>query len=458
MSPTSNALAHREIEIQFPEVYRPLDESYRYKVVWGGRAAARSWSISRKLLLRGVERKQLFLCTRELQRSIKDSVHRLLKSQIEMMGLTRFYTVLATSIVGANGTEFIFLGTRHNAMEIKSTEGVDVCWIEEGHALTEESWDIIDPTIRKEGSEIWVSYNTRFKFDHLHQLFVINKPPPGAWVKKTSYKDNPFLTEVLLKQLQHMKLKDYEKYLNIWEGELKQLAEGAIFGEQITQAKKDHRFLPIPIQKGSEVYVFGDLGKNDHSAFWFMQKIGMEFRFIDYYENRLQEIEHYTKVIKAMPYNYGMYYLPHDADHDRLGMTKNIKQQFQDGGIRPIMIVPRVREKNMSIEAGRREFGSCWFHKKDESDIPLQQREGYISWLPDGMQARSERMERGIDVLSNYRFRYMENEDAYHIKPHHDWASNGADAFQQFALAAPTVGRSNLRNRGSHDPAYAGDY
>lgn len=412
---------------QCPPVYDQFDNHYRYKVAWGGRAAARSWTFARKLLKRGTKKKLLILCTRELQKSIKDSVHRLLKNQITLMKMDGFYSATDNVIRGLNGTEFIFLGTRHNPTEIKSLEGVDVCWIEEGHSLTEASWDIIDPTIRKEGSEIWISYNTRFKFDYLHQLFVVNNPPPGSLVIKTSHKDNQYLTEVLKKQMETMKERDYEKYLNIWEGELKQLATGAIFGKQITEIKKGGRLTYIPIQSNCEVHTFNDIGKNDPCAWWFMQQVGKEYRFIDYYENRLEEVDHYTRVIKALGYNYGKHWMPHDTDHDRLGMKRNIKEQFEDGGLKPIEIVDRVADKNIGIQQARDILGNCWFHKAEDS------QEGYIPWLEEGMQTRAQRMEKGFDALCNYRYKYNDENDVYQQKPHHDWASNGADAFMQFA-------------------------
>ena len=373
----------------------------------------------------------LVLCTRELQRSIKDSVHRLLKNQIALMGLEGFYTATETSIKGINGTEFIFLGTKHNSSEIKSLEGVDVCWIEEAHAITEDSWDIIDPTIRKEGSEIWISYNTRFKFDTIHKMFVVDTPPPNSLVIKTSYQDNPYLTDVLTEQMETMKAKDYEKYLNIWEGELKQLATGAVFGKQITEVKKGKRQLYIPIQKNCEVDTFSDLGKKDQTAFWFMQRIGMEYRFIDYYENRLQDVDHYTKVLKALAYNYGMHYMPHDANHDRLGMKRNIKEQFEDGGIKPIKIVPVTSDKTFAVQQGRDAFGNCWFHQgRDDESSKI---DGYIDWLDEGMQTRAQRMDKGFEALCNYRYKYNDADDVFQKSPHHDWASNGADAFLQFA-------------------------
>jgi len=425
------------VEARFPKAYRELDNPYRYKIAYGGRAGARSWTFSRKLLIRGTEKPLLILCTRELQKSIKDSVHRLLKNQIRLLQLEGFYNITETSIKGINGTEFIFLGTKHNPDEIKSLEGVDICWIEEAHALTEDSWDIIDPTIRKEGSEVWMSYNTRFKFDTIHKMFVVDEPPPRSLVIKTSYKDNPYLTDVLIEQKDTMKDKNYEKYLNIWEGELKSLATGAIFGKQITDVKKDGRLLHIPIQKNCEVFTFSDLGKKDQTAFWIMQQVGMEYRFIDYYENRLEEVEHYTKVLKALGYNYGRHYMPHDSDHDRLGMKRNIKEQFEDGGIRPITVVDVTSDKSYAIQQARDMFAKCWFHhgKNDEAS----RKDGRIDWLDDGMQTRAQRMEKGFEALCNYRYKYNDSEDVYHKTPHHDWASNGADAFLQF-------GQTNMVN------------
>ncbi|VAW38949.1 Phage terminase, large subunit [hydrothermal vent metagenome] len=418
-----------EVIVKFPKVYKRWDDPYRYKISYGGRAAARSWTFARKLLLRGVESSLLILCTRELQKSIKDSVHRLLKNQITLMNLDGFYDVTETSIKGSNGTEFIFLGTRHNPNEIRSLEGVSIAWIEEGHALTEDSWDIIDPTIRKEGSEIWISYNTRFKYDTVHKMFVLDTPPPSSLVVKTSYKDNPYLTEVLKTQLATMKEKDYEKYLNIWEGDLKQLSVGAIFGKQITEAKRAGRLLSIPVIANCEVDTFSDLGKKDQTAFWFMQRVGNEYRFIDYYENRLEDVDHYTRVLKALNYNYGTHYMPHDAAHQRLGMKRNIKEQFEDGGINPITVVKVTPDKSGAIQMARDLFSGCWFHKGTE----LSREEGEVDWLLEGMQTRTERMERGFDALCNYRYKYNDTDDVFQQKPHHDWASNGADAFLQFA-------------------------
>jgi len=177
--------------------------------MYGGRGGAKTWNIARTLILKSLQEKLLILCTRELQKSIKQSVHRVIKGQIEMMGLSDKFDITDTSIKSKNGSEFIFLGTKYNPEEIKSTEGIDICWIEEAHNLTELSWDVIDPTIRKEGSEIWVSFNPRFKFDHIYQLFVVNEPPPNSWVKKVGYDDNPFFKKTaMVQQMETMKNRD----------------------------------------------------------------------------------------------------------------------------------------------------------------------------------------------------------------------------------------------------------
>ncbi len=421
-----------ELTVKFPKIFKPLDEPYRYKVMYGGRGSAKSWTVARKLILKCTEKPLLILCTRELQKSIKQSVHRLLRGQIELLGLKSFFTITDTSIKGDNGSEFIFLGVKHNTEEIKSTEGVDICWIEEGHSLTEDSWDIIDPTIRKEGSEIWVTFNTRFKFDHIYKMFVVDAPPENSWVRRINHSDNPYFTEVLKNQMLQAKENNYEKFLHIWEGELKQLATGAIFGKQITELKKAGRLTYVPIQKSCEVHSFNDIGKNDPCAWWFMQQVGKEYRFIDYYENRFEDVDHYVRVVKALGYNYGLHWMPHDTDHDRLGMIRNIKEQFEDGGIKPIEIVDRVTDKNIGIQLARDAMNTSWFHSNVDTN-PIQECEGFIEWLPEGWQTRAQRMEQGWERLCNYRYKYNDDDDIYQQKPHHDRASNGSDAYMQFA-------------------------
>jgi predicted phage terminase large subunit-like protein len=216
------------VEIRFPEKTRFLFSPARYKVLYGGRGSAKSWSVARALLLLGGMRPLRILCTREIQNSIKDSVHKLLSDQILAMGLQGKYFVTHNEIRGINGTEFIFSGIRQQDIsKIKSYEGVDICWVEEAHTVTKESWEILIPTIRKPGSEIWVTFNPDLESDDAYQRFVVIHPE-GAVVVEMNYRDNPWFPPELDAERRQLLARDPDAYQNVWEGKTKNVA-GDIF-------------------------------------------------------------------------------------------------------------------------------------------------------------------------------------------------------------------------------------
>src|SRR3990167_2295171 len=141
--------------VEFPTKLKFLFQPAPYKVLYGGRYGFKSWSVARALLLLGINKPLRILCAREVQLSIKASVHQVLEDQIQRMGIGSHYEVLESEIRGSNGTKFIFTGlATHTVETIKSYENIDICWVEEGQTITARSWEILDPTIRKEGSEI----------------------------------------------------------------------------------------------------------------------------------------------------------------------------------------------------------------------------------------------------------------------------------------------------------------
>ena len=144
-----------ESNAQFPVKMSSLFDKARYKVYYGGRGAGKSHSAAKALLILGAKSPIRVLCAREYQTSIKDSVHKLLCDQIEALGLLEFYEITQASIGGKNGTEFAFVGLKNNVANVKSYEGVDICWVEEAQTVSRLSWNVLIPTIRKEGSEIW---------------------------------------------------------------------------------------------------------------------------------------------------------------------------------------------------------------------------------------------------------------------------------------------------------------
>ncbi|CCM44479.1 Phage terminase large subunit [Cronobacter sakazakii 696] len=180
------------------------------------------------MVIMAASKKLRILCTREVQNSIKDSVHKLLKDQIEMLGLNPWFRITNEMITSACGSEFLFKGLRFDPLGIKSTEGVDICWVEEAQSVSADSWDILIPTIRKEGSEIWVSFNPGEETDPTYQRFVVN-PPDNCVTVEVNYYDNPYLPDTLRKEMEYCKRIDYEAYEHIWLGKPKSISEAVIF-------------------------------------------------------------------------------------------------------------------------------------------------------------------------------------------------------------------------------------
>jgi len=207
----------RRINANIPAVFGYLFKPARYKVAKGGRGSAKSWSYADALLITGMDSPLRILCAREIMHSIKESVYRLLCDRIKALGLEDFYTTTQTSITGLNGTAFIFAGLFRNVNQIKSLEGIDRVWVEEAESVSKESWDLLIPTIRKPGSEIWVTYNPQFEDDDTHQRFAVN-PPEGAVVVHVNYDQNPYFPEVLRKEMEQDKARDKAKYETVWLG------------------------------------------------------------------------------------------------------------------------------------------------------------------------------------------------------------------------------------------------
>lgn len=202
----------------------------RYKVAYGGRGSAKSWTIARMLLLKSMQQPIRILCTREIQDSIKDSVHKLLKDQIDLLELEGF-TVQNDVIRHLNGSEFLFKGLYSNLSKIKSFEGVDICWIEEAESISSMSWEVLDPTIRKPNSEIWISFNPRYENDIIYKSFILDNRD-NATVIKVNWQDNIYFPDELKKQKDHMQKTDPDLYLHIWEGGLKRNTSELVFNNK----------------------------------------------------------------------------------------------------------------------------------------------------------------------------------------------------------------------------------
>ena len=217
----------RVARIQIPDKMEFLFLPAHYKVAYGGRGGIKSWSFARALLVKGAHSCIRVLCAREFQNSIKESVHRLLSDQVELIGLSDYYRILSSEIHGVTGTEFVFAGIRNNVTKIKSMEGIDVCWVEEAEKVSENSWSVLIPTIRKAGSEIWVSFNPHEDRDPTFKRFILN-PPPGAVVVETSWQDNPWLPKELEAEKDYLARVDKDAYDHVWGGQVQKRSSSQV--------------------------------------------------------------------------------------------------------------------------------------------------------------------------------------------------------------------------------------
>ncbi len=248
------------LQIDIPDTFGFLlqNSNKRNFVIHGGRGSGKSTSIAIALIIRALSSKLRILCTREIQNTIKDSVHKLLKDLITKYKLDNYFTITKESIRTVNGSEFIFKGLHRNATEIKSMEGIDICWVEEAQAISDNSLDLLIPTIRKDGSQIWYSFNRVTEFDPVYERFCVN-PRKDTIVKQVNYDKNPFFPKVLLDELEYDKENNYDKYLHIWEGEPLQQGDNCVLSRsQIIQAMDREVSDEGAVEIGADIARYGD--------------------------------------------------------------------------------------------------------------------------------------------------------------------------------------------------------
>lgn len=222
------AVKSQNVGLKVPAVFQPLFKgAKRRNFIFGGRGSGKSHAVAQYCIFRAYQKKTKVLCTRELQKSISESVHALLCEKIHDMGLDSFFTIQKDKIYGANGSVFIFAGVRQNVNEIKSMEGIDICWVEEAQSMSRNSLDVLVPTVRAEGSIIVFTFNP---FKDTDPVYVDSQnPDENTLVIKANYNDNPFFPEVLRLDMERDKKNDYEKYLWVWEGQCLGLSDAQIF-------------------------------------------------------------------------------------------------------------------------------------------------------------------------------------------------------------------------------------
>lgn len=385
----------------------------RWRCAYGGRGSGKSRSFAIMAAVRGyvwgnAGRSGQILCAREFMNSLKDSSFNEVAGAIASYDwLADYYEVGDTFIRSRDGNvEFTFAGLRRNLDSIKSKARILLCWVDEAESVSRMAWDKLEPTVREDGSEVWVSWNPESNLSETHKRFRAD-PPDGAKVVEINWRDNPYFPNVL----DQVRLNDFEKrpetYDHIWEGSFLTYHEGAYYSIEMRDANAQGRITAVPYETGSPVITAWDLGIGDTTAIWFAQVIGPETRLIDHYETSGVGLDHYVRVLQEKGYVYGQHILPHDVRVRELGSGKSRLETLHSLGLQNIQIAPQLNVDD-GIQASRSLLATCWFD--------------------------AEKCSHGIEALRAYHREYDDNNMVWKGRPAHDWSSHSADAFRYLAV------------------------
>jgi len=354
-------------------------------------------------------------CIREVQKSLKQSSKRLIEDKLQAynLGERAGFKVYREVIETPNDGIIIFTGMQdHTADSIKSLEGFDRAWIEEAQSLSHRSLELLTPTMRKEGSEIWASWNPNRPTDAIDQLLRGDNRPTGAVVVNANWKHNPWISKVLLQEKDDCLRMTPDRYPHVWEGEYATVLEGAYYARHLSEAALSGRigfFGKDPLIKVHAVFDIGGTSKkSDATAIWIVQYIGEEVRLIDYYEAVGQPFESHVNWLRSRGYEDALCVLPHDGRKHDMVYKVTPESFLQEAGFTTQSIPNQGAGAVLSrIEAARRMFPSCRFHDENTKD--------------------------GREALGWYH----EKKDEVRgmgLGPDHDWSSHGADAFGLVAI------------------------
>jgi phage terminase large subunit len=336
----------------------PKVKRRRYYVAHGGRGSAKSWSFARAIILQCLMDPLRVLCVREIMETIEDSVHQLLVDQIALMGLSELFIIKNTEIIcRITGATISYAGLRdQDAHKIKSYEGVDLVWVEEANTVTKRSWGILIPTIRAEGSEIWVTFNPELDSDYAYAYFV-EAPPDSAYVVEVNWRDNPWFPRVLEEERRELKKRDPVEYEFVWEGKPRSSVVGAIYANELAKMIAERRWRPVPYDPRIPVHTIWDLGWNDQTAIIYAQKVIAEVRIIDYDEESFVSPSGWAKRIKDKPYVYGEHWLPHDGDNELLAADGKSMKKI----LKPLLgVEPKIIRRPETVEVPIRSARLLW--------------------------------------------------------------------------------------------------
>jgi len=404
------------LQIETAAVFEPLLPPSRYKGAWGGRGSGKSHFFAEKLIDDSLyEPGLLSVCIREVQKTLKQSSKRLIENKLKSLGLgEKDGFKVYTEVIQTPGDGVIaFQGMQdHTAESIKSLEGFKRAWMEEAQTISFNSLNLLRPTIRASGSEIWASWNARRKTDPVDVMFRGAEIPTGAKVVKANWRDNPWFTAELEQERQDCLRMQPDQYDHIWEGGYVTVSSGAYYAKQIAEAQAEGRIGRVsrdPLMTLRAIWDIGGTGaKADACAIWIAQFVGHEVRILDYYEVVGQPLSAHVEWLRSKGYGKALCVLPHDGAANDKVYQVSYESALREAGFE-VIVIPNMGAgaANRRIEAARRLFPSIWFN--------------------------AATTEAGRDALGWYHEKKDEAR-GIGLGPDHDWSSHGADAFGLIAV------------------------
>lgn len=410
------------LDLQTARVFVPLLEPARDKAAWGGRGSGKSHFFAELLIedslaepgesgegLRSV-------CIREVQKDLAQSSKLLIETKLNRLGLGEAdgFKVFKDVIQTPGDGLIIFKGMNdYTADSIKSLEGFKRSWWEEAHGATKTSINLLRPTMRAAGSQMWWSWNPRRKSDAVDVMFRGEETPARAIVVKANWRDNPWLTQELEDERIDCLRMQPEQYDHIWEGGYATLNEGAYFAKHIAEARQQNRIGRVPADPLMTLRAFVDIGgtgaRADAFAMWIAQFVGKEIRVLDYYEQVGQPLSSHLNWMREKGYDKAQIWLPHDGATQDKVHDVSYESALRQAGY-TVTVVPNQGKgaAKARIEAGRRLFGSMWFNEATTQP--------------------------GLEALGWYHEK-RHDERNVGLGPEHDWSSHGADAFGLMCVA-----------------------
>ena len=410
-------------ELSIPEKLIPLflgDADVR--AAYGGRGSGKTRSFAKMTAVRGYQKSMagqsgIILCGRQFQNSLDDSSIGEVKAAIQSeQWLADFYEIGEKYIRTKDGrVEYSFVGLERNINSIKSKSRILLAWIDEAEPVTEKAWSVLIPTIREEGSELWVTWNPARKSAPVETRFR-NSDDPLIRSVELNWRDNSKFPEKLERERQRDLMYRPDSYEHIWEGGYVTAVIGAYFAKQLAAARDERRIGNVAADPLLPIKLFMDIGgtgaKSDAFAIWACQFVGKEIRVLNYYEAVGQTVDTHINWMRSQGYqpHKTSIWLPHDGKTQDRVYDVSYESAFEAAGY-DVEIVPNqgLGAAMQRVEAARRWFSSCWFNE------PTTQG--------------------GLDALGWYHEKRDENRDIG-LGPEHDWASHGSDAFGMMAVVA----------------------